>query len=207
MRHNTEAIRAAIDLPRLIGAYVRLRKAGKDWKGLCPFHEEKTPSFVVHAEYFKCFGCGVSGDAIDFVSRIERISTGEAIKRLAEQAGIREEEDAGPSRKRLRPATQALAEEAQQFSVIITQRLNRQVAGYRLLLDLLLTDWTEDRWPAMISAQESFDTALDLSDLCSEATPAHWMKAYAAVRTPALAAEMRRRAAECRRLAAMVVMS
>ncbi len=94
-------IRARVDLPSLIGEYVRLKRAGSSFKGLCPFHSEKTPSFHVHPArgFFHCFGCGASGDAFSFLMRLEGLSFPEAVRRLAEREGIEveDEPDAGAS--------------------------------------------------------------------------------------------------------------
>lgn len=79
----------------VISKRVRLRKSGKDWFGLCPFHKEKTGSFKVDVEagYYYCFGCGAHGDAITFVQETEHISFAEAIEQLANQYGIPLPED------------------------------------------------------------------------------------------------------------------
>ena len=81
---------AATDLVALVGAVTALKKAGASWKGLCPFHTEKTPSFHVHPEkgYYYCFGCGAKGDAISFVRETERMEFPEAVAYLARRAGI-----------------------------------------------------------------------------------------------------------------------
>ncbi len=84
-------IRGAVDIVKIVGDYVQLRKAGVNFKGLCPFHQEKTPSFNVHPQkqIFHCFGCGVGGDVFTFVMMIESVSFPEALKRVAEKAGIK----------------------------------------------------------------------------------------------------------------------
>jgi DNA primase catalytic core len=89
-RQDVERVREAIDIVDLIGGYIQLRKAGKNFKALCPFHQEKTPSFYVFPETqsFYCFGCGASGDAISFLMRIEQLDFRDALERLAERAGI-----------------------------------------------------------------------------------------------------------------------
>jgi DNA primase len=81
---------AGTDLVALIGAVTALKKAGRSWKGLCPFHTEKTPSFHVHPErgFYYCFGCGAKGDAITFVRETERLEFPEAVAYLARRAGI-----------------------------------------------------------------------------------------------------------------------
>jgi DNA primase len=83
-------IRAAVDIVDLVSRLVNLRKAGSHWKGLCPFHSEKTPSFTVNPQkgIFHCFGCGVGGDAFGFVMRQDRLSFPEAVRALAKSTGI-----------------------------------------------------------------------------------------------------------------------
>ncbi|MGQ9650229.1 MAG: DNA primase [Phycisphaerae bacterium] len=86
----TRQIRDAIDIVDLVGSSVSLRRAGSTFKGLCPFHEEKTPSFIVNParQIFKCFGCGVGGDVFKFVQLRENVDFLEARRILAERAGI-----------------------------------------------------------------------------------------------------------------------
>lgn len=81
---------AATDLVQLVGAVTGLKKAGNSWKGLCPFHGEKTPSFHVHPErgFYYCFGCGAKGDAITFVRETEKMEFPEAVAYLARRAGV-----------------------------------------------------------------------------------------------------------------------
>ncbi len=80
----------ATDIVELVGCYVTLKKVGLNFQGLCPFHSEKTPSFSVSLEkrIFRCFGCGASGNAITFITRNQKLSFPEAIRFLAERAGI-----------------------------------------------------------------------------------------------------------------------
>ena len=83
-------IRSSNDIKDVVGGYVRLKKSGQNEIGLCPFHNEKTPSFNVSAskQIFKCFGCQVGGDVIEFIRLIENLSFPEAIEHLAERQGI-----------------------------------------------------------------------------------------------------------------------
>jgi DNA primase len=68
---------------------VPLRRSGTTWKGLCPFHGEKTPSFHVYDKgFFKCYGCGVGGDVIKFVELYDKVSFPEAVRQLAQRAGL-----------------------------------------------------------------------------------------------------------------------
>jgi len=75
-------------MPSLVGRRVRLSKSGRNWKGLCPFHNEKSPSFYVYEDSFHCFGCGAHGDAFAFVMRAEGGGFMEAVERLAGEAGL-----------------------------------------------------------------------------------------------------------------------
>src|SRR5438552_4077652 len=95
LMHTAEAltrqIQQASDLVDVISRHVRLTRAGKDFRGLCPFHKEKTPSFYVvpSKQIFKCFGCGAGGDVFKFVQLREGVNFVEARRILAERAGIR----------------------------------------------------------------------------------------------------------------------
>lgn len=86
-----EAIKRRLSLKEVVSRYVALKPAGRGrWKGLCPFHQEKTPSFYVDEEkgLFHCFGCKAGGDLIAFVERIEGLDFQAALERLAEEAGV-----------------------------------------------------------------------------------------------------------------------
>jgi DNA primase catalytic core len=85
-----QTIRDRVDVVDLIGRYVTLKKAGRSFKGLCPFHQEKTASFTVSPErgIFHCFGCGESGNAISFLMRHENLTFPEAARTLAAECGI-----------------------------------------------------------------------------------------------------------------------
>lgn len=87
-----EQLKSSIDIVKVVGDYVRLKREGAAgrYKGLCPFHQEKTPSFNVNQgrQFFKCFGCGAAGDALKFIMDIEGMTFPEALKYLAERNGI-----------------------------------------------------------------------------------------------------------------------
>jgi DNA primase len=86
-----ETVKQQADIVRIVGDYVRLKKSGaQNFSGLCPFHNEKTPSFSVHAarQFFHCFGCGVSGDVFSFVQKIENITFPESVRLVAQKLGI-----------------------------------------------------------------------------------------------------------------------
>src|SRR5215472_13536040 len=85
-----EEVRTRADIVEIVGAHVRLRRAGRNFVGLCPFHNEKTPSFSVNAErgFFHCFGCGVGGSVFNFIMRVEGLTFPEAVRSLAKKYGV-----------------------------------------------------------------------------------------------------------------------
>jgi len=85
-----QEVRTRADIIEIIGAHVRLKRSGRSFSGLCPFHNEKTPSFSVSPErgFFHCFGCGVGGTVFDFVMRIEGLTFPEALQTLARRYGV-----------------------------------------------------------------------------------------------------------------------
>jgi DNA primase len=85
-----EKVKQQADIIRVIGEYVRLKKTGQNFTGLCPFHQEKSPSFAVHPvrQIYHCFGCGVGGDVFKFVMEVDKCSFPEAIRTVAEKCGI-----------------------------------------------------------------------------------------------------------------------
>src|SRR3989304_5204785 len=85
-----EAIRNRVSIVEVVSGYVTLKKAGRNYLGLCPFHAEKTPSFTVSDErgLFHCFGCGAGGTVFPFVMQAERIGFVEAVETLAARAGV-----------------------------------------------------------------------------------------------------------------------
>lgn len=89
-RGQVEDVRAANDIVDVVSEYVRLRRVGQNFVGLCPFHTEKTPSFNVNREkqWYHCFGCSKGGDVFDFIMSIENVEFMEALKMLADRAGI-----------------------------------------------------------------------------------------------------------------------
>ncbi len=98
-----EEVRARADLVEVVGEHVQLKKSGKEWKGKCPFHDDRTPSFFVvpHKAFYKCFGCGESGDVFAFVMKQSGMNFTDAVKSLGARFGVeirevggdREEED------------------------------------------------------------------------------------------------------------------
>ena len=125
---------ARTDIGNLIGSYVTLRKRGNDLVGLCPFHAENTPSFHVHPDrgFFKCFGCGVAGDAFTFYQRRENVTFPEALRSLAKRAGV-ELEPESPAAARVRSEKEAIyaANEAAAAFFHRTLRLSPDAAKAR----------------------------------------------------------------------------
>ncbi len=97
--HFIEEVRSRTGIVDLIGGYVQLKKSGKDFAALCPFHSEKTPSFLVSdsKQIFKCFGCGAGGDAFKFMMLIENLSFPESVLTLAQRAGVATPQDSSRS--------------------------------------------------------------------------------------------------------------
>ena len=85
-----DQVKQQADIVRVVGEYVRLKKSGQNFTGLCPFHSEKTPSFAVHPvkQIYHCFGCGKGGDVFNFVMEMEKCEFPEAVRIVAEKCGI-----------------------------------------------------------------------------------------------------------------------
>jgi DNA primase len=116
-----EEVRRAADIVRVISEHVALKKMGTSWKGLCPFHQEKTPSFNVRQEpaVFHCFGCGEGGDVFKFLMLRERVSFPEAIEMLARRFGVPVPEgrvEPGPDRKEREEMLALMEAAAQHFT-------------------------------------------------------------------------------------------
>src|SRR5919204_4847945 len=106
-KDSIDRLKDAVDMVELVGARSDLRRQGARWTGLCPFHDERTPSFSVNAEHklYHCFGCGASGDAIRFVEETEALDFRGAVEFLADRYGVeltREQEDPREEERRRR---------------------------------------------------------------------------------------------------------
>jgi DNA primase len=102
MNNFTETVRNSADIVRVVSDYVSLKQAGVTFKGLCPFHSEKTPSFTVHRDkqFFHCFGCQAGGDVFSFVMLVEKVPFPEAVEIVAEKCGIPIPASKGPDDKK-----------------------------------------------------------------------------------------------------------
>jgi DNA primase len=126
-----EQIRAASDIVDVIGGYLRLKRAGANFVTLCPFHREKTPSFNVnpHRQIFHCFGCQKGGDVFRFVQEYESIPFVEAVRRLAQRAGIPLEFDQSPGQQQARHLKETLLQMHEQIAQRWHSALTNEAAG------------------------------------------------------------------------------
>ncbi len=104
-----DRVKQQTDIVRIIGEYVRLKKMGQNFSGLCPFHNEKSPSFNVHPtkQFYHCFGCGKGGDVFQFVMEMEKCTFPEAVRVVAEKSGLRSRNRASVRRKSARKISSA----------------------------------------------------------------------------------------------------
>jgi len=95
LAEDIERVRTATDFVAVAGEHIALKRVGRKWQGLCPFHAEKSPSFSINAEegLYYCFGCGVGGDVITFVREVEHLDFADAVERLAARAGLQVRHD------------------------------------------------------------------------------------------------------------------
>ena len=130
-----EEIKRKIDIVKIIGERVPLKKAGRNYKALCPFHSEKTPSFMVspQLQIFKCFGCGEGGDVIKFLQLYEKMDFWEAVEYLAQRAGVKLKRKRLSADERLRRRLWELNREAAEFYHFL---LTRHPQGERARLYL-----------------------------------------------------------------------
>lgn len=157
-------MRAATDILAVVQGYVALKKRGQNWFGLCPFHPEDTPSFSVHAgkQIFRCFGCGKGGNVFGFVMEIERITFTEAVRMLAEKAGIelpkwQKSDDEGPSESELLIRANTLARDFFYQQLINETTVGAREAkdylssrGYgRDVIDRFLIGYAPDTWESL----------------------------------------------------------
>jgi DNA primase len=126
-----DQIRQANDVVEVIGSYFPLKRAGANFRALCPFHKEKTPSFNVHPQkqIWHCFGCGTGGDVFSFVMKYENLDFTSAVRRLAERAGIRIETELGPAGRAVRDQKDLLYRLHEQVADWFHQMLTRQDAA------------------------------------------------------------------------------
>jgi len=130
-----EEVKNRNDMASVAGEYVSLKKRGSSLVGLCPFHQEKTPSFTVNREkqFFYCFGCGAGGDVIEFVMRIENLAFPEALQWLAERAGIPLPERETPAEKKNQKEREWLFRLHQLAALFYRKILEERAPGKKVL--------------------------------------------------------------------------
>ncbi len=160
-------IQERLDIVEVISGYLPLKRAGQHYKAACPFHSEKTPSFMVNPtkQIFHCFGCGVGGDVISFVMKYEHLEFLEALRLLAPKAGVELPRSRGASAAK--PSETAALTQALEFAAGFFQRTLQQPAGAaaRAYLERrgvsadsvreLRLGFAEDRWDALLTAAQA----------------------------------------------------
>ena len=128
-----ERVKQQADIVRVVGEYVRLKKSGQNFTGLCPFHSEKTPSFAVHPtkQIYHCFGCGVGGDVFKFVMEMEKCAFPEAIRIVAEKCSIPipKPRERSPEERRENQQRSALVEMHREAAAFFARQLNDTPEG------------------------------------------------------------------------------
>jgi DNA primase len=128
-----ERVKQQADIVRVVGEYVRLKKTGKDFSGLCPFHQEKTPSFTVSPikQIFYCFGCGKGGDVFNFVMDVEKSAFPEAVRTVAEKCGIAipRPRERSPEERQENQQRSALMEMHREAQAFFTKQISGTLEG------------------------------------------------------------------------------
>ena len=128
-----DRVKQQADIVRVVGEYVRLKKSGQNFTGLCPFHAEKSPSFAVHPtkQIYHCFGCGVGGDVFKFVMEMEKCSFPESIRVVAEKCGIAvpQPRERSPEERKENQQRTALVEMHRVAQAFFTKQLESTAEG------------------------------------------------------------------------------
>src|SRR5258706_34132 len=128
-----ERVKQQADIVRVVGEYVRLKKSGQNFTGLCPFHAEKSPSFAVHPtkQIYHCFGCGVGGDVFKFVMEMEKCAFPEAIRIVAEKCGseIPRQKERSPEERKENQQRAVLVEMHREAQTYFVKQLEGTLEG------------------------------------------------------------------------------
>jgi DNA primase len=128
-----DRVKQQADIVRVVGEYVRLKKSGQNFSGLCPFHSEKTPSFAVHPvkQIYHCFGCGAGGDVFKFVMEMDKITFPESVRAVAEKCGIAipRAKERTPEERRQNQQRTSLVELHREAAAFFVQQLNATPEG------------------------------------------------------------------------------
>jgi len=167
MLSSSEEIKNKLDIKDVIGQYVKLQKAGANYRALCPFHKEKTPSFFVSPsrQIWHCFGCGEGGDIFSFLMKIENIEFKEALKILAQKAGVK----LAYENPQIRSEKQRLVDINKEASEFFEENLwkNKEVVDYLIKRGLeeetikeFRLGWASDEWRSLSSflIKKGFDS-------------------------------------------------
>ena len=164
-KDTIDRVRDAVDMVHLVGEKTDLRRVGTRWTGLCPFHDERTPSFSVNAEekLYYCFGCGEGGDAFKFVQQTEALEFQEAVELLAERFNVRvereEDDPRAEQRRRRRERLHSLLDRATRFYVAYLRESAEAASARSYLASRGLSDevlaefrvgYSPSKWDRMI---------------------------------------------------------
>src|SRR5579872_4654358 len=146
MQDTVSLIKDRLSILDVVGASVKLKKAGRSYVGLCPFHKEKTPSFHVSLERgsFHCFGCGVGGDMFTFIEKVEGVDFKGALKQLAERAGVAIEYS--PEASQAKSRQDRLREAMQKATEFYQGQLKESGEAYQYALSRGLAPATITEW-------------------------------------------------------------
>jgi DNA primase len=147
-RADLDEIRARSDIVEVISQYVALKRTGKNFKGLCPFHAEKTPSFTVNPELqrWRCFGCGQYGDVFDFLMRIENVTFIDAARMLAERLGLQFRPGGSDSSAEQKDRKEQILQANQVAAHFFREMLKRYPLPQRILQQRGVTPETQERF-------------------------------------------------------------
>ncbi|CAN5631030.1 DNA primase [soil metagenome] len=183
---NVQQIKERLDIVDIVGSRVQLRRAGRNFKGLCPFHQEKTPSFVVFPESqgYHCFGCGKNGDIFSFTMDTENLTFRDALEQLAQRAGVelKTNQPANPERDERRQRLIDLHERAADYFASIlwnsssgepARSLVEERGIDRKTAEVFGLGFAPDSWDSLkVHLQQSLNVSEDLlvdAGLCSRA--------------------------------------
>lgn len=146
MGGDVERVKERLDIAEVVGGYVKLDKAGQSFKGKCPFHNEKTPSFFVSPvrQSYYCFGCGAKGDIFTFVQELDGLSFREALKTLAERAGI--ELESRPGAIKARGEKDELLQALETATLFFENELSKNDAARKYILSRGITEASIKKW-------------------------------------------------------------
>ncbi len=146
MGDDVQRVKERLEISEIVGGYVKLDKAGQSFKGRCPFHNEKTPSFFVSPvrQSYYCFGCGAKGDIFTFVQELEGLSFREALKSLAERAGI--ELTNRPEAVRIKGEKDELLQVLEIATLFFENELSKSEIARKYLLSRGITEASVKKW-------------------------------------------------------------